>query len=450
MHTIAKGRIALSYNHFYCSNKLGVDVARDAVRNGVRNALLLGAVSIGQLSAQSTAAKPAAAAPAASPAGFAIETEMLTYRALESNSEAIACDVAAYLNGGTAAFTDTPKGKVCAVKAGARKNTVVLLPFDNSQLTDFQIWRADMATMERLQRKARDLDCPRTSRGAATAATSVMGTLLAGSPAGPPLALAQSALALMASEESTSPVVGTVQDQAFMDGIGRELRALNVTLVMPTAYTPFAVSPLSHNDSPFLASYDRTLAAQECLAELPANEDPKSKKAKGLLADIAAFFATLTAPPPSSGATAPKTATPPAPAENSPAPTKPASAPTHLIAVLSADGLAQKLGVDAATGEFGDAAAYTHILLVKALESGGAVSRRSNVLGVRVRYSGGSVGTYALFQADGELECSGNVYDYAGSASAKEFQKDLRNFNPEPDKQIIFLHGGCSASRSGH
>src|ERR1022692_1429732 len=49
-----------------------------------------------------------------------IETEMLTYRAVESNSEAVACDIVAFLHGGTANFTNPPAGSVCEVKAGTR------------------------------------------------------------------------------------------------------------------------------------------------------------------------------------------------------------------------------------------------------------------------------------------------------------------------------------------
>jgi len=100
-------------------------------------------------------------------AGFSIESEMLTYRALQANSEAIACDIAAYVNGTNADFKTHPEGEVCDVKAGSKKATVVVLPFDSSEFADFQIWRADMATMDRLQNKADSLGCP-TKPGASS------------------------------------------------------------------------------------------------------------------------------------------------------------------------------------------------------------------------------------------------------------------------------------------
>jgi hypothetical protein len=231
-----------------------------------------------------------------------------------------------------------------------------------------------------------------------------------------------------------------------MDGVGRELRALNVLVLMPAAYVPFSLAPLDVQDSPFLASLERTLAAQECLLDLPASGDAlKLNRAKALLIEIDAFIATLVGSADSAGSKQAPPATPGAGQTTATAKTSPAVA-THLVAVLSADGIAKKLGVEARTGQYPDGGTSVHVLMVKALESGGAVSHRTNVFGGSIHYSGGSVGTFALFTIAGELECSGNVYDYAGSASAKEFQRDLRNFNPEPNKQMIFLHGGCSAT----
>jgi hypothetical protein len=84
------------------------------------------------------------------------------------------------------------------------------------------------------------------------------------------------------------------------------------------------------------------------------------------------------------------------------------------------------------------------VLLVKALESGGSVTHKSNVLGSKINYSGGSVGTYALFSVEGALECSGNVYDYAGSFSSKNFLKGLHEYHTDPGQQMTFLRGGCS------
>ena len=117
---------------------------------------------------------------------------------------------------------------------------------------------------------------------------------------------------------------------------------------------------------------------------------------------------------------------------------------SHLTAVLLADGLAAKLGVDPETGNLSpEDSASLHILLLSALESGGAITRYSNILGTKISYSGGSVGTYALFSVDGDLQCSGNVYEYGGSIKGKDFEEQLRGYTPDPAKQMVFLRHSC-------
>ena len=134
-----------------------------ASARGMVVALAFSALSLGCVQAQAPTAKGGADASAGA-LGFSIESEMLTYRALQSNSEAIACDIAAYVNGTNADFKSHPGGAVCDVKAGANKATVVLLPFASSEFADFQIWRADMATMDRLQNKADRARLPHKAR----------------------------------------------------------------------------------------------------------------------------------------------------------------------------------------------------------------------------------------------------------------------------------------------
>ena len=377
--------------------------------------------------------------------GFSIESEMLTYRALESNSEAIACDVSAFLNGTSPNFTDPPAGTVCEVKAGSHNVSIVLLPFDKSTFADFQLWRVDMTTMDRLQRKAATFDCPAgaQSKAAASAASSALNL----TPAGPMLSAAQGVLGLLASEETTSPVTGTIQDQAFMNGVGRQLRALKVPVIMPTGYSPYSLAPLDPATSPFLAGLDKILSAEACLTTAAAkgNDDPSLRET---IAEIDKFRDTL-----GEGST---TGTK-APAADKTAGTLPATSSSvaaatsssHLPAVLFADGLAQALGVDPATGKLPENGVTQHILLLKALESGGSVSRYSNALGTKIRISGGFVGTYALFTTAGDLECSGNVYDFGGSIKAKNFQRDVDRFKPNPARQMIFQRGSCLASPPG-
>jgi hypothetical protein len=115
-----------------------------------------------------------------------------------------------------------------------------------------------------------------------------------------------------------------------------------------------------------------------------------------------------------------------------------------LISVLSVDLLAQKLGIDPNTGNLPeDSKASWHILYVKALESGGDVTRRSNFLGTKTSYSGGATGTYTLLTLGGDLECAGNVYDFQGPLKAKDLQSSIWDASVNPGKQSIFMRGGC-------
>jgi hypothetical protein len=99
------------------------------------------------------------------------------------------------------------------------------------------MWRDDMAKMERLKHKAGLFGCltGEQSKGAVTTAAN---SALMLTPAGPMLNAAQGVLGLLASEEATSPVTGTIQDQAFMNSVGRQLRKLKVPVIMPAGYSP--------------------------------------------------------------------------------------------------------------------------------------------------------------------------------------------------------------------
>jgi hypothetical protein len=408
---------------------------------------VLAGVALAPASLSAQASKPAG--DGSSAPGFSIETEMLTYRALEANSEAIACEVAAYLHGTSVNFKNPPPGTVCNVSGNGASNGVVILPFDRSVYSDFQVWRSDMQTMAEFEQRGASACAaasaapapPRAPAGigtrgltgaatsAATTATGAMGVL---TPAGAALSTASGVLGLFATNHDASPVGGTIQDQAFMDNVSRELRAVNVSVLMPSAYTPLALSSIDPLRSPFFIALDKLLHTRDCIVASKGATDPDIKN----IDDFLGALSSANAPPkgsgnPPSGST---TAAPPAQAATS----------SHLESVLSADGLAERLGADPQTGRIPDTAPH-HVLLLKALESGGSVSKSSNIFGSKMSYSGGSVGTYALFDLNGQLECSGNVYNYAGSVTSKDFQKHLLGYVPDPSTQVIFQRGGCRA-----
>jgi hypothetical protein len=364
-----------------------------------------------------------------------IESEMLTYRALESNSEAVACDIAGYLRDGTAEFSNPPAGTVCTISGDQNSghSRVIVASFDQSAFNDYQLWRADMGIMRELEMRAENFSC-------------AAGSPIAGSgkgagviePAGSALSLAQTALGLLSSESSVTPVGGTIQDQAFMDGVARELRSLKISVLMPSTFVPYSFAPLHPSHSPFLLNAQKVYAARRCLISQAAKNDASITE---LVNDIDTFLASssLSALTEATAATGSSK-----PSEVSQAGLQAfVSSRSHLIAVLSADSLAQKLGVDPVTGLLRDNGASLHILMLKALESGGVVEKRTNILGSKIRYSGGAIGTYALFDMGGELECSGNVYEYGGALRAKDFRKELRNYVRDPGKQFVFIRGTC-------
>src|ERR1700722_1059511 len=192
----------------------------------------------------STSSQSSSANDDTKPLGFSIESEMLTYRALETNTEAIACDIGAYLNGATVNFSNPSGGTVCGVQSGATNNkvSVVIANFDHNAFDDFHLWRAHMEVIRELRARGAAY-CPESTlhdfgpRGSgagggsnshsATAATAAQAALSLTS-VGTVLAVAQTALGLLASEATNSPVVGTIQDQALMNGVARKLRNLNV------------------------------------------------------------------------------------------------------------------------------------------------------------------------------------------------------------------------------
>jgi hypothetical protein len=425
-------------------------------------------------SARLHAQTAAAAKPPASSSGFSIETEMLTYRALESNGEAIACDVAGYLYNTKADFKSLPTGSICNVGTSAPANVgVIVLPFDRSAFADFQIWRSDMQTMAEFEARspsactAQASTGPRT-RGATTGTTTastaaaVGGVAGAMTPAGAMLTTGAGVLGLFAKNQDSSPVGGTIEDQAFMDNVSRELRSVNVSVMMPTVYSPFGLTSIDPARSPFVNALDKLLRLHDCLITAGPKDNPDLRNIEEFLAVLAGNTTpSKPATPTSSQASAsgasggaasgqaasgsasgggsPSPAPTPAPAASPAVPN-----PSHLTAVLTADGLAQRLGADPATGRIPDTSPH-HLLLIKALESGGSVSRNTTIFGTKMSFSGGSVGTYALFNLNGDLECSGNVYDYAGYLPAKDFQKKLRAYKPDPQSQVIFQRGTCRA-----
>ncbi len=355
-------------------------------------------------SASSSTAPPEGNASAANPEGFAIESEMLTYTAMDSEATALTCGIGR---------------NVGAADAGCNPQTisgppvgVVVVAGDSSALSEFQLWRTDISTMDMLTLRANHYCAP--SAGT-RAATTLGGTILSMFPESQ---AAEFAASLLSATAETKPLEGNILDQTLVDDVAGHLRALGIDVVIPDNYMPYSLSAIDANHSPFLTKYVALIKSRECVAAKgtadasPAAEpaaagtgdgDAHADADKHAISDaIDSFLKSLTEP---------DIFDVPQPPAGAPPQAQPAVI-SHLSAVLRADGLAQELDAaspDARSGANG----IWYVLSLKALESGGTLLKSGNgITGTKTSYSGGAVGTYALFHLNGNIACSGVFFNY--------------------------------------
>jgi hypothetical protein len=391
------------------------------------------AVAGAQSGGGKNAPPPDSAAPESKPLGFAIESEMFTYSAMDSEGAALACNVAQNLGAAD---------QKCASK-GAMSNSsgVVVVGADSSALSDFQLWRADISTMDILTARA-DTYCPKQGqRGLISSAEK----MLSGTPEGEIMSVAK---ALFTTTTVKTPVEGNILDQTMMNDIAGHLRDLGVPVVIPDTYEPHSLVTVNEARSPFLAKFVALMGARGCLDEKAAGEGdgakPGAAPASGDQAEadrdkkstaqaIDAFLDSLTKPDVSK---VPEPALPGVPV----VPQAPEI--SHINAVMRADGLAQEMGFVPGSNA-GDNSPWD-VLWLKALESGGDVVASDNLIkGSKTTYTGGAVGTYALFHLNGELECSGVFFNLAPPMQYGDIPKLLDGSAPVPPGKLV---GGCRPS----
>jgi hypothetical protein len=374
---------------------------------------------------------------------------MFTYRAVEQNSEAIACDIARYLYGG--AVQDAPKGShaPCLVNnQGQAPQGIVLVSGGSTLVMDFQIWRADMAAMESLRARAAAVcvagpnakeglgELPgQASEGGASSrglGSTVLGLMKSTAP-GQMISGANAVMGMFSSNQSVTSVVGTVHDPALMNEVARELRALNVEVLVPELYSPNGLSSPDPSHSPYLQNLNQLITAYDgCLKMKGDNVTSVGDEIKAFLAAMMAGSAPEAKAGGGGSAGGGGNGSGPA-----------AGGEPHLAAVLAADAVARKLSISddpAATGN----KTWQHLVWVKALESGGSVTRTSNLFGTKVQFGGGAVDTFALFRLDGDLVCSGNAYSFQSPVKLKDLDK---KYNEEPKKgpsEFWELRSTCS------
>jgi hypothetical protein len=397
-------------------------------------------------SAQSTASKPPASGSSSASGtgtGFAIESEMLTYTAMDSQAQGLACGIARNLG-----VVD----ERCSPRASSGPGSgIVVVASPSSALSEFQLWRADISSMKILTLRANQY-CPQNPRDrGATAPTSLGSQILSMFPGGQALSFAQT---LLSTSSESNPVEGNVADQTLVADIAGHLRALGLSVVIPDTYMPHSLSAVDSAHSPFLSNLAALLKARDCLFSSPpkkeadhtaapdaehpnpgAEKEPVDAEKQAIAQAIDAFLKSLSDPH-----TVPATQQTAGAAAPAPQPVM-----SHLSAVLRADGLAQELGSASADGQSGENSTW-YLLWLKALESGGTVAKTGNaIMGNKTNFSGGAVGTYSLFRLSGNVVCSGVFYNYAGPMQMTQIAKLLKGTADAPPAGRLV--GGCASNQ---
>jgi hypothetical protein len=362
---------------------------------------------------------------------------MLTYTAMDSEGTALACGIgrnvgAADANCAPQPITGPPVG-------------VVVVSGDSSALNEFQLWRTDISTMDMLNLRARHY-CPRGPEGRGASSPTLLGTLTSMFPESQ---AASFAMSLLSSTAEASPLEGNILDQTLVNDVAGHLRALGLDVVIPDHYMPYSLTAIDANRSPFLTKYVELINVRACVAPpAPGNQEgaetgaepaPSGDRAaetqaeadkKAIAQAIDAFLKSLTEPDVFD--------VPKPPPGAPPAPQTPVI--SHLNAVLRADGLAQELDAASPNARSG-ANGIWYVLSLKALESGGTLLKSGNAItGTKTSYSGGAVGTYALFRLNGNVACSGVFFNYEPPTLTSKIPDLLKSTQPAAEGKLV---GGC-------
>jgi hypothetical protein len=379
-----------------------------------------------------SSAPPQGDASAANPEGFAIESEMLTYTAMDSEATALSCGIGR--NVGAADSSCSPQA-ISGPPVG-----VVVVAGDSSAISEFQLWRTDISTMDMLTLRANHYCAPSAStRAATTLGSTIMGMF-------PESQAAEFAASLLSATAETKPLEGNILDRTLVDDVAGHLRSLGIDVVIPDDYMPYSLAAIDANHSPFLTKYVALIKARDCVASKgsaetsPAAEPAASGTGAADSHDEADKHAITEAIDSfSKSLTEPDVFDVPKPPVGAP-PTAQAPVISHLNAVLRADGLAQELDAaspDARSGANG----VWYVLSLKALESGGTLMKSGNgITGTKTSYSGGAVGTYALFHLNGNIACSGVFFNYEAPTLTAKIPSLLTNTQQFAQGRLV---GGC-------
>ena len=188
-------------------------------------------VAVGQGAPGGGASTGATLIPASS-GTYSIESEILAYKALGTNSTEIADEVNS-LRGG---------------------RNLILVPSSSTAVPAFQLWRSHMLIVHNLLRQSQILlqggdGCP-TVEPASGPPPSFAGYTTA---IGQGVTALQSILSLFTSSQSVNEFTGTIQDQALMLAVARELKKRGVTVLTPDIYGPSTIATIDPSSYPFIS-----------------------------------------------------------------------------------------------------------------------------------------------------------------------------------------------------
>jgi hypothetical protein len=188
---------------------------------------------------------------------FSIESEGIAYKSLESDSEAIGCDIFLALG-----LVDSTASGKCPFSTSKAANVKILIG-SPTVFSNFQQWQAAMTIARLLLIRVNSLDkscsdvTSTTGGRGGISPTDAMNAVQQG------VSILQTVLGLFATNESLNGVTGTIQDQALVNAVARQLRVGGMQVIAPDAYPPKLLE--MGDGSLFLNRLMLLLPARDCL-----------------------------------------------------------------------------------------------------------------------------------------------------------------------------------------
>jgi hypothetical protein len=156
---------------------------------------------------------------------------------------------------------------------------VLILSSTDPTLANYQLWRIALLTIDTLQKQATS-SIPKAKTGAVPPSVVGVDTAISST-----LAIVQTIAGFFATNESVTGIQGTSQDQALVDAVSRQLRAMGANVFVPSLYSPLSLGGLDYAKSPFLANLQDLLRTRSKLATALSDKTLWDKNTKQIADD---------------------------------------------------------------------------------------------------------------------------------------------------------------------